>query len=94
MQKTNTSISRRPFVTAEEENVLAFAKAGDETAFARLVMPHRDAILRITQRILRNREDAEDVVQTALLDAFRHLDTFQARSRFSTWLARIALNLH
>jgi RNA polymerase sigma-70 factor, ECF subfamily len=92
MQKTNTSISRRPFVTEEDKNVLASAKAGDGAAFASLVMPHRDAMLRITHRILRNREDAEDAVQTALLDAFRHLDTFQARSRFSTWLGRIALN--
>jgi RNA polymerase sigma-70 factor, ECF subfamily len=90
--ETNRSISRRSFVTEEEENLLACARAGDGVAFDRLVRPHRDAMLRLTQRILRNREDAEDAVQTALLDAFRHLDTFQRRSRFSSWLTRIALN--
>jgi RNA polymerase sigma-70 factor, ECF subfamily len=79
-------------VTEEETNLLAGARSGDDSAFATLVMPHRDAMLRLTQRILRNREDAEDAVQTALLDAFRHLDTFQGRSRFSSWLTRIALN--
>ncbi len=55
-------------------------------------MPHRDALLRTTQRILRNREDAEDAVQSAFLDAFRNLRGFQGRSRFSTWLTRIAIN--
>jgi RNA polymerase sigma-70 factor (ECF subfamily) len=54
-------------------------------------MPHLDALLRVTQRILRNREDAEDAVQTASLDAFRNLSGFQGRSRFSS-LTRIAMN--
>jgi RNA polymerase sigma-70 factor, ECF subfamily len=90
--ETNRATSRCSFLTAEEKNLLACARAGDGGAFGRLVMPHRDAMLRLTQRILCNREDAEDAVQTALLDAFRHLDTFQGRSRFSSWLTRIALN--
>lgn len=89
---TNGAISRRSFVTEEERNLLACARAGDGTAFGRLVTPHRAALLRLTQRILRNREDAEDAVQTALLDALRHLDTFEERSRFSSWLTRIAMN--
>jgi RNA polymerase sigma-70 factor, ECF subfamily len=55
-------------------------------------VPHWDTLLRITQRILRNREDAEDAVQTAFLDAFRNLNSFHGRSRFSSWLTRIALN--
>jgi RNA polymerase sigma-70 factor, ECF subfamily len=56
------------------------------------VMPHWDVLLRVTQRILRNREDAEDAVQTAFLDAFRNLHGFEGRSRFSSWLTRIAVN--
>jgi len=83
---------RSSLVTNEEESLLACARAGDAAAFASLVMPHRDGILRLTQGILRNREDAEDAVQTAFLDALRHLDSFQGRSRFSSWLTRIALN--
>jgi RNA polymerase sigma-70 factor, ECF subfamily len=83
---------RPSLVTKEEESLLACARAGDTAAFASLVMPHRDGILRLTQRILRNREDAEDAVQTAFLEALRHLDGFEGRSRFSSWLTRIALN--
>ena len=90
--ETERVTERSPSVTKEEQHLLLCARAGDAAAFGSLVMPHRDAILRLTHRILRNREDAEDAVQTAFLDALRHLDAFQGRSRFSSWLTRIALN--
>jgi RNA polymerase sigma-70 factor (ECF subfamily) len=80
------------FVELAEQRLLACARGGDAAAFESLVMPHRDAILRLARRILRNQEDAEDVVQIALLEAFRHLNAFQGRSRFSSWLHRIATN--
>jgi RNA polymerase sigma-70 factor (ECF subfamily) len=80
------------FITSEEATLLASARAGDAAAFECLVMPHREALLRATQRILRNREDAEDAVQTAFLDAFRNLNGFRGHSRFSSWLTRIAMN--
>jgi RNA polymerase sigma-70 factor, ECF subfamily len=80
------------FGTSEEATLLASARTGDSVAFERLVMPHWDTLLRVTQRILRNREDAEDAVQTAFLDAFRNLNGFHGRSRFSSWLTRIAMN--
>ena len=80
------------FITIAEATLLASARAGDAAAFECLVMPHWKALLRVTQRILRNREDAEDAVQTAFLDAFRNLNGFHGRSRFSSWLTRIAMN--
>jgi RNA polymerase sigma-70 factor (ECF subfamily) len=49
-------------------------------------------VLRVTHRIMRNREDAEDAVQDCFLSAFVHLDDFDGRSRFVTWLTRIAIN--
>lgn len=83
---------RYSFIGHEEAALLASAIAGDSAAFESLVMPHWGALLRVSQRILRNREDAEDAVQQALLDAFRNLNRFQGRSRFSSWLTRIAMN--
>jgi RNA polymerase sigma-70 factor (ECF subfamily) len=80
------------FITSEEATLLASARAGDPAAFECLVMPHWASLLRATQRILHNREDAEDAVQTAFLDAFRNLKGFHGRSRFSSWLTRIAMN--
>src|SRR5262249_12218934 len=43
-------------------------------------------------RILLNPQDAEDAVQDCLLSAFRNLNQFDGRARFSTWLHRIAIN--
>jgi len=79
-------------ITSEEATLLASARTGDSAVFECLVTPHWGALLRVTQRILRNREDAEDAVQTAFLDAFRNLNGFHGRSRFSSWFTRIAMN--
>ena len=85
-------IQQYSVVNEREETLLALARSGDAAAFATLVGPHRDSILRLVQRVLRNREDAEDALQSALLDALRHLAYFEGRSKFSSWLTRIALN--
>ena len=65
----------------EEQHLLATARGGNAEAFERLVTPHCDAILQAAQRLLHNREDAEDAVQTTLLKAWRNLDTFQVVPR-------------
>ena len=53
-------------------------------------MPNKCSARLIALR--RNREDAEDAVQECFLNAFVHLKSFDGRSRFSTWLTRIAMN--
>jgi RNA polymerase sigma-70 factor (ECF subfamily) len=72
--------------------LVAGAKRGDTQAFEELVLRHRQRILAVAQRITNNREDAEDVAQESFHKAFFHLDAFQEKSRFSTWLTRIAMN--
>jgi len=76
----------------EEHHLLGCALAGSSEAFNRLVEPHWDALLRVTQLILRNREDAEDTVQATILNAWLNLESFEGHSRFSTWLTRIAID--
>ncbi|MGO9434195.1 MAG: RNA polymerase sigma factor [Terracidiphilus sp.] len=53
---------------------------------------HARQILRITQRITHNREDAEDALQDSFLRAHVHLHDFDGRSSIGTWLMRIAIN--
>ncbi len=72
--------------------LVAAAKRGDMQAFEELVLRHKQRVLAVAQRITNNREDAEDVAQESFHKAFLHLDAFQERSRFSTWLTRIAMN--
>jgi RNA polymerase sigma-70 factor, ECF subfamily len=72
--------------------LVAAAKRGDNQAFEELVLRHRQRVLAVAQRITNNREDAEDVAQETFHKAFLHLYAFQGKSRFSTWLTRIAIN--
>ena len=72
--------------------LVAATKRGDAQAFEELVLRHRQRVLAVAQRITLNREDAEDVAQESFHKAFLHLDAFQERARFSTWLTRIAMN--
>jgi RNA polymerase sigma-70 factor (ECF subfamily) len=78
---------------AEEDALLvAAAKARDTRAFELLVERHERKIFSMAQRITRNREDAEDVVQQSFQKAFMHLRKFEGKSLFYTWLTRIAIN--
>jgi len=72
--------------------LVAATKRGDTQAFEELVLRHRHRVLAVAQRITNNREDAEDVAQESFHKAFLHLDAFQEKSRFSTWLTRITMN--
>ena len=60
--------------------------------FDELIAPHVQQIFRVAYRISRNREDAEDAMQDAFLQAFAHFEDFDGRSAFATWLTRIAIN--
>jgi RNA polymerase sigma-70 factor (ECF subfamily) len=75
-----------------EGALVAAAKHGDHRAFEGLVLRYQQRVLAIAQRITNNREDAEDVAQESFHKAFLHLDAFQEKSRFSTWLTRIVIN--
>jgi len=72
--------------------LVAATKCGDTRAFEELVLRHKHRVLAVAQRITNNQEDAEDVAQESFHKAFLHLDSFQEKARFSTWLTRIAMN--
>lgn len=75
-----------------DDGEVARARAGDHEAFRRLVDRHGRAVFAVAYRLTGNVHDAEDVVQETFLKAYRRLDDFEARSRFSSWLHRIAAN--
>jgi len=66
------------------------AQAGDLEAFETLTSRHERSIYSLARRILGNAHDAEDVTQTAFLNALEHLARFRQESSFSTWIHRIA----
>jgi RNA polymerase sigma-70 factor (ECF subfamily) len=68
------------------------ARGGDAEAFRALVERHSQALFRLAYRMTGSEPDAEDVVQEALLKAYRRLDQFESRANFGSWLYRIAAN--
>src|SRR3989441_9968430 len=76
-----------------DAQLLAAAKSGHSAAFGELFNRYKRRIFHLAQRIMRNHEDAEDVVQEAFQLAFVHLRDFEGGARFSTWLSRIAINV-
>lgn len=86
------SLRSGPLSDHFECDLLLEAKRGNQAAFGELCQRHVHQILRIIKHIARNREDAEDALQEAMLRAFLNLHQFDGRSRFSTWFTRIAIN--
>ncbi len=76
---------------ADEQLLVARARRGDRDAFDRLVEIHLKHVWAVVWRIVRHREDAEDVVQEVFLSAFQALPGYRGESRVSTWLHRIAV---
>src|SRR6266481_4978066 len=77
---------------AADEELVAAAKSGDESAFEILVKRQERKVFRVALRYTRVREDAEDIVQETFRKAFVHLQKFEGKSSFSTWLTRVAIN--
>jgi len=76
----------------ETPALVELARAGDTTAFTVLVRAHERRVLALCRRMLADEREAEECAQDAFAQAWRHLDRFEDRARFSTWIHRIAVN--
>lgn len=65
---------------------------GDETAYRQLLENYRGAIFNLLFKMVRNKEETEDLVQEAFIKAFKALPSFNEEYAFSTWLYKIAIN--
>lgn len=63
---------------------------GKTSSFTHLVNKYKDRVFTVCYRIVRHREDAEDIAQATFIKAFNSLYDFQGKSKFSTWLYTIA----
>jgi RNA polymerase sigma-70 factor (ECF subfamily) len=77
---------------AAEAALIARARQGDRDAFDDLVRLHLPRVWAVVWRMLRQREDTEDVVQEVFLAAFQGLPGYRGEARLSTWLHRIAVS--
>lgn len=65
---------------------------GDERAFADLIDHYQKPLFNVALRMVGDHDDARDITQTALIKAFRKLDTYDPKHRFFSWIYRITVN--
>ncbi len=68
-------------------------KAGDEQSFALLLQRYRSPLVNFLYRMVRNREQAEDLAQEVFIRVYRAREDYVPSAKFTTWLFRIATNL-
>ena len=75
-----------------DEQVVTRVLAGQTALFEVLMRRHNERLYRAARAIVRDETEAEDVMQQAYVNAYSHLRQFDGRSKFSTWLTRIAVH--
>ncbi len=78
---------------SEEADLVERCRGADRAAFGRLIALHQDRVYNVCLRMCGSLSDAEDYTQEAFIMAMRSIDRFDGRSRFYTWMFRIAMNV-
>lgn len=76
----------------EDPELVSRAVDGDYQAFETIVERYQDRAYRLAWSLVKNDDEARDVLQDAFLNVFRKLDTFQGDAKFSSWLYRVVVN--
>jgi RNA polymerase sigma-70 factor, ECF subfamily len=75
-----------------ESEIIARILAGERNLFHDLIRPYERMVYLTAFSILKDETEAEDSAQEAMISAYRHLASFRAESKFSTWLVTIVVN--
>lgn len=78
--------------TNDEHIIINQIIEGDSKAFALLVNRYKDLVFTLTIRMLKNREEAEEVSQDTFIKVYKSLSKFKGDSKFSTWIYKVAYN--
>ncbi len=79
----------------EEESILEIiekVKKGDQSCFNELILLFEKQVFSLALRIVKNREDAEEIAQDSFVKAYQRINSFKETAKFSTWLYRITYN--
>jgi RNA polymerase sigma factor (sigma-70 family) len=87
-QYRRTGVPSGPEDVTEQE-AIAKSRNGDHAAFAWIVKEYKHMAYTVAMRVLRHREEAEEVTQDAFVKAYQNLAGYQGGSKFSTWLFSI-----
>lgn len=75
-----------------DNELISKVLSGDHQAYAGLVNRYQNYVFTLTLRMVKNREDAEEVAQDVFIKAYKYLADFRGASKFSTWLYTIVNN--
>lgn len=81
-----------PVAAADDRELVRRAQNLDKEAFEELIRRHQQRVFAVAARILRKREDIEDIAQQVFIKAYFSLKRFDQRAAFSTWLYKITVN--
>src|SRR5436305_13394617 len=79
------------FSSLTDAQVVDRVRAGETALFEILMRRHNQRVYRVARAVVKDDAEAEDVMQQAYINAYVHLNQFEERSQFSTWLTRITL---
>ena len=80
-------------MTRSDVQLMLDVKAGDEQSFGLLLQRYRTPLVNFLYRMVRSREQAEDLAQEVFIRVYRARDEYVPSAKFTTWLFRIATNL-
>ena len=79
-------------MTNNDQKIINQILEGDSSAFSVLVDNYKDLVFTLAMRMIKNREEAEEVSQDTFIKVYKSLNKFKGNSKFSTWIYRVAYN--
>jgi RNA polymerase sigma-70 factor (ECF subfamily) len=92
IQSVDDMPRKGPASFADESALAERIGRGDHAAFEAMMRHHNGKLFRVARAILRDDTEAEDALQDAYLDAYRHITDFRGTASLATWLTRIVIN--
>lgn len=89
---TRTGSDPEPLIDLDEARLVRRAQAGDTRAFEKLYRSHVGRVYAVCRRLAGNTGRAEDWTQDVFVQVWEKIGSYEGRSRFSTWLYRLATN--
>ena len=90
-QALTTGLDRTTWDAISDDEVVQRVRSGETALYEILMRRYNLRVYRVARTILRDDAEAEDVMQETYVRAYRHLDQFAGKAKFSTWLTKIAM---
>jgi RNA polymerase sigma-70 factor, ECF subfamily len=91
--RTRSRPTALDLIHSTDHDLVTFARTGSEKAYRELLDRYQRPVFSLIYRMVRDRELAEDLAQETFVKVFNHLDSYNPKYKFSSWIFKIASNL-